>query len=81
MSIFKTKNNLRTGEAQIVRKFKNNETRPKFTGSYKKKACIFKTVIKLLNFEPFTIVKWWTAFGGVLYWFSIIPSNSIKESI
>ena len=34
------KNNLRTIEAQIVQKLKNNEARPKFTGSYKKKACI-----------------------------------------
>ena len=30
------KNNLRTITAQIVQKFKNNEPRPKFTGSYKK---------------------------------------------
>ena len=29
----------RTIEAQIVQKLKNNEPRPKFTGSYKKKAC------------------------------------------
>ena len=27
-------------EPQIVQKPKNNEARPKFTGSYKKKACI-----------------------------------------
>ena len=40
MSISKTKNSLRTIEAQIVQKLKNNEARPKFTGSYKKKACI-----------------------------------------
>ena len=33
------KNNLRTIEAQIVRKLKNNEAQPKFTGSYKKNAC------------------------------------------
>ena len=34
------KNNLRTIEAQIVQKLKNNEARPKFTGSlikYKKR--------------------------------------------
>ena len=30
------KNNLRTVEAQIVQKLKNNEARPKFTGSYGK---------------------------------------------
>ena len=37
MNTFKTKNSLRTVEAQIVQKLKNNEARPKFTGSYKKK--------------------------------------------
>ena len=30
----KIKNKLRTIEAQIVQKLKNNEARPKFTGSY-----------------------------------------------
>ena len=30
------KNNLKTIEAQIVQKLKNNEARPKFAGSYKK---------------------------------------------
>ena len=33
------KNNLRIIEVQIVQKLKNNEARPKFTGSYFKKAC------------------------------------------
>ena len=33
MSTFKNKNSLRT-IAQIVQKLKNNEDRPKFTGSY-----------------------------------------------
>ena len=37
MSTFKNKNSLRTIEAQIVQKLKNNEARPKFTGTYKKK--------------------------------------------
>ena len=37
MVTFKNKNSLRTIEAQIVQKFKNNEARPKFTGSYEKK--------------------------------------------
>ena len=36
------KNNLRTIEAQIVQKLKNNEARPKFTGSYKERACIWQ---------------------------------------
>ena len=39
MSTFKNKNSLRTIEAQIVQKLKDNEARPKFTGSYKKKGC------------------------------------------
>ena len=39
MSTFKNKNSLRTIEAQIVQKLKNNEARPKFNGSYKKRAC------------------------------------------
>ena len=30
-------NSLRTIEARFVQKLKNNEARPKFTGSYKKK--------------------------------------------
>ena len=38
MSTFKNKNSLRTTEAQISKKVKNNEARPKFTGSYKKKS-------------------------------------------
>ena len=37
MSTFKNKNSVRTIEAQILQKLKNNEARPKFTGSYKKK--------------------------------------------
>ena len=40
MSNFKNKNSLRTIEAEISLRVKNNEARPKFTGSYKKKACI-----------------------------------------
>ena len=46
MSTFKNKNSLRTIEAQIVQKLKNNEARPKFTGSYKKKPVgIIKTSV------------------------------------
>ena len=37
MSAFKNKNSLRTIEAQIAQKLKNNEAQPKFTGSYEKK--------------------------------------------
>ena len=37
MSTVKNKNSLETTEAQIAQKLKNNEARPKFTGSYKKK--------------------------------------------
>ena len=34
MSAFKNKNSLRTIEAEISENVKNNEARPKFTGSY-----------------------------------------------
>ena len=37
MNTFKNKNSLRTIEAQIAQKLKNDEAWPKFTGSYKKK--------------------------------------------
>ena len=37
MSAFINKNSIRTIEAEISKKVKNNEGRPKFTGSYKKK--------------------------------------------
>ena len=43
------KNNLRTIEAQIALKLKNNKPRPKFTASYKK-ACI--NLEKLKPFLP-----------------------------
>ena len=46
MSTFKNKNSLRTIEAQIVQKLKNNEARPKFTGSYKKiKKSVYEAVV------------------------------------
>ena len=41
---FKSKNSLRTIKAQIVQKLKNNEARPKFTGSYKKKRVPWKNL-------------------------------------
>ena len=55
MSTFKNKNSLRTIKAQIVQKLKNNEARPKFTGSYKKKACARVTdlIAITLLFESF----------------------------
>ena len=40
MSTFKNKNSLRTIEAEISKKVKNNKARPKFTGSYKKKRVV-----------------------------------------
>ena len=40
MGTFKNKNNLRTIEAEISKKVKNNETQPKFTGSFKKKRVV-----------------------------------------
>ena len=51
MSTFKKKNSLRTIKAQIVQKLKNNEARPKFTGSYKKKACMWIISLKCLYFK------------------------------
>ena len=41
MNTFKNKNSLRTIEAQIAQKRKNNEARPKFISSYKKKRVYF----------------------------------------
>ena len=41
MSTFKNKNSLRTIEAQLAQKLKNNEARPKFIGSYIKKSVYF----------------------------------------
>ena len=51
MSTFKNKNSLRTIEAQIAQKVKNNEARPKFTGSYKKKKRVdwFRLIYTLIN--------------------------------
>ena len=53
MSTFEHKNSLRTIEAQIVQKLKNNEARPKFTGSYGKKACnpLFGNIRKQEQFQ------------------------------
>ena len=59
MSTFKNKNSLRTIEAQIVQKLKNNEARPKFTGSYRKSVymnykvscpCFLAQLVKLFPF-------------------------------
>ena len=53
MSTFEHKNSSRTIEAQIVQKLKNNEARPKFTGSYKKKACSLAVVYRSQNARDF----------------------------
>ena len=45
MSAFKNKNSLRTIEAEISQKVKNNEARPKLTGSYKK--CVYDCLINV----------------------------------
>ena len=50
MSTFKHKNSLRTIGAQIVQKLKNNEARPKFTGSYKKK----KKRVACFLYQPYS---------------------------
>ena len=57
MNTFEHKNSLRIIEAQIVQKLKNNETRPKFTGSYKKKACICSNfqLISIKNLSALTL--------------------------
>ena len=49
MSTFEHKNSLRTIEAQIVQKFKNNEAWPKFTGSYKKKRVVVLTLSREID--------------------------------
>ena len=55
------KNNLRTIEAQIVQKRKNNDPRPKFTSSYKikKRVCrlsLCNNILKwIANFDPFDL--------------------------
>ena len=50
MTTFKNKNSLRTIEAQIVQKLKNNEARPKFTGYNIKKKCVINTSRGLFRF-------------------------------
>ena len=45
MSTFEHKNSLRAIKAQIVQKLKNNEARPKFTGSYIKKRCVVVLIL------------------------------------
>ena len=50
MSTFKNKNSLKTIEAQIVQKLKDNEAQPKFTGSNKKQACTSRRIKKKKNF-------------------------------
>ena len=55
MSTFKNKNSLRTIEAQIVQKLKNNEARPKFTGSYKKKKRVWSGGIFLEVGKRYTV--------------------------
>ena len=51
MSIFQNKNSLRTIEAEISYKIENNEARPNFTDSYKKKACRRKSQSPALDFS------------------------------
>ena len=66
MSTFKNKNNLRTIEAQIVQKLKNNEAWPRFTGSYKKKR-VFAHLFPCLILE-----EWLTAWSNELLTASLI---------
>ena len=66
MSAFKNKNNLRTIEAQIVQSLKNNEVRPKFTDSYKRKSVLvillYVTSISVIRIEFLTGVLWFAAY-------------------
>ena len=57
MSTFKNKNSLRTIEAQIVQKLKNNEARPKFTGSYKKKKACSLLPVSALQKENAVVIE------------------------
>ena len=57
MSTFEHKNSLRTIEAQIVQKLKNNEARSKFTGSYKKKS-VYTTTYGLQSFRYLATKSW-----------------------
>ena len=51
-------NNLRTIEAQIVQKLKNNEPRPKITGSFKTEKCvIILAMITSMTFGKSLIMK------------------------
>ena len=43
IDMLETRTIIRTIEAQIVQKLENNEARPKFTGSYKKKRVLEET--------------------------------------
>ena len=54
MNTFKNENSLRTTEAQIVQKVKNNEARPKFTGSYikNKPAEIYHELLNSILAKP-----------------------------
>ena len=71
MSTFKNKNSLRTIEAQIVQKLKKNEARPKFTGSYKTKAC---SKYENLPKSPSLACKGWRPLRSCQY-----PSHSGKK--
>ena len=66
------KNNLRIIEAQIVQKRKNNEARPKFTGSYKKAGIISKKLRVLLVAKSQRIL---TISLTIKFWSSQFISN------
>ena len=59
MSTFEHKNSLRTIEAQIVQKRKNNKARPKFTGSYKKKTRVINFFQMKKGLKQFETVSMW----------------------
>ena len=56
------KNNLKTIEAQIVQKLKNNEARPKFAGSYKNRRVLqnlLSQVAQTRSTEKSVLVYYW----------------------
>ena len=65
------KNNLRTTEAQIVQKLKNNEARPKFTSSYKKKHVYNITVSTIILVAASLELGWLVYHGNVDVYMSV----------
>ena len=65
------KNSLRTIEAQFVPKRKNNEARPKFTGSYKKKRVYSLYLSSFSYFPPLSCIALMAFFNFFLLTFLV----------